>query len=244
MRLFGLIAHPVGHSFSQKYFNEKFEKEGLTDCSYKLFDLENINDLPSLISSEPDLTGLNISIPYKEAILPFLDSISPQAEEIGAVNTVLIKRVESGSPLLHGFNSDYFGFKSSISPYLEQHQKALIFGSGGSSKTVSRVLDESGINYQVVSRKGPLTYKKLSKSLLRESTLLINTTPLGMWPDTDKYPELPYDAIGPDHLLFDLIYNPELTSFLMRGQMRGAQIKGGLEMLHLQAEKSWEIWNS
>ena len=333
-RLFGLIGYPLSHSFSKRYFSEKFAKEGIEDCYYELFPIKNIEDLPRLIKEYPNLRGLNVTIPYKQAVIPYLDEVESSAKAVGAVNTI---KVENGK--LKGFNSDIYGFEVSLKnllasanilpnpttqeprattppppptphepratsheppttnhePRATSHQpratnheppptnhlkpkpqppkpttqppqpnpqpptpktynpqpptqtlSALILGTGGAAKAVAYVLNQLGIEYLKVSRdekKGNVTYEQIDANFLNEYRLIINTTPLGMSPKINTFPQIPYTSLGKDHLLYDLVYNPELTSFLEKGQANGAVIQNGLEMLYLQAEKSWAIWN-
>lgn len=246
MSTFGLIGFPLGHSFSRAWFTKKFEELGL-DHRYELFPLTSIEELPALLQSVPDLKGLNVTIPYKQSVLPFLDECSEQALKIGAVNTLRIAR-KNGKIHLTGYNSDYFGFRESLLELIgpQEGLKALVLGNGGSSQTVQYVLAELGIDFQVVSRTksvSGLTYSDLSVEMVGKHPLIINTTPLGMFPEVQQLPDLPYNAIGNGHYLFDLVYNPELTSFLAAGQERGARIKNGLSMLYTQAEYSWKFWN-
>lgn len=242
--LYGLIGKKLTHSFSKKYFTEKFEKEGLEGKSYQLFELESIEELPKVIESHPDLKGLNVTIPYKEAVFPYLDEIDPAAREIGAVN--VIKVDDKG---LHGFNSDFYGFRESLVRWLPNKQlKALVLGTGGASKAVTAALNDLSIPYLLVSRKSTpgttLDYHELegNPDIISQHHLIINTTPLGMYPHLESKPDIPYPLITPDHYLYDLVYNPEKTSFMQNGEAQGASIKNGLEMLHLQAERSWELW--
>ncbi|MBR4391105.1 MAG: shikimate dehydrogenase [Bacteroidales bacterium] len=249
MRRFGLIGHPLGHSFSQAYFNEKFTNEHL-DCIYQNFDLESIGLLGKLVSENPDLKGLNITIPYKEAVLPFLDELDETANEVKAVNTV--KVLNNGK--LKGFNTDVIGFEETlaslpfsknISSFVER--KAIILGTGGASKAVQYVLHKHSIEFQTVSRnsrRGDLTYKMLTPEIVKDRLLIVNTTPLGTHPNMDEAPYLPYETITPNHTLIDLIYNPEETLFLRRGKQQGALTINGLTMLYAQAEASWKIWNT
>lgn len=247
MRKFGLIGFPLSHSFSKKYFSEKFEKETIADCSYELYPLESIAAFPELIASQPDLAGLNVTIPYKEQVIPYLDELDEKAAAIGAVNTITIKDGK-----LKGYNTDYYGFRNSLTQWLGANpmpEKALILGTGGASKAVKATLEDLGISYQFVSRlpeAGQLSYKHLNSPTQRHlasSTLIINTTPLGTYPNTDQLPNLPYDQLTPDHYLFDLVYNPLITAFMQKGIDAKCWVKNGLEMLHGQAEKAWEIWN-
>jgi shikimate dehydrogenase len=244
MRLFGLIGHPLTHSYSQKYFTEKFNREGIADCRYELFPLENIDELIPLINSLPELAGLNVTIPYKQQVIPFLQNTEGIPAGLSSCNCI---RVEKG--YLSGFNTDLIGFEQSIRPLLKlHHQKALILGNGGAAQAVAFVLRKMGIEFHLVGRTihdgATLTYKQLSKEIIEENKLIINTTPLGMSPDSRSFPGIPYAYIGPEHLLYDLIYNPATTVFLQKGKEQGALIKNGLEMLTIQAEESWKIWTS
>lgn len=246
MRKFGLIGYPLSHSFSKKYFTKKFEKEGITDAKYELYSLESIDQLPQLISDNPSLIGLNVTIPYKEQVIQYLDAIDPKAEEIGAVNTI---KIQEGK--LTGYNSDFYGFKSSLMKFIGAQvipKKALILGTGGSSKAVKAVLEDLGIEFQFISRKpstDQFSYDEIFSSPhhLSTSSLIINTTPLGMSPMLESLPYLPYDQLTENHFLFDLVYNPMKTAFMQKGINAKCWVKNGLEMLHGQAEKSWEIWN-
>ena len=240
---YGLIGRNISYSFSRKYFNEKFEKLGLDDHSYENFDLASINELPGILKNATSLKGLNVTIPYKEEIIAHLDKLDAKAEEIGAVNT--IQFTKEG---LIGHNTDIYGFEKAIEPLMtEKDNKALILGTGGASKAAAYVLGKLGLDYRFVSRnprEGELEYKDLDEEVMENHTIIINSTPLGTYPDVDKKPEIPYHLINRDHLLFDLIYNPELTSFMKEGKSRGARVMNGQKMLELQAEKAWEIWNS
>ena len=240
----GLIGFPLEHSFSQTYFSEKFFREGRKDCSYETFAIENISLLPSLLQKHPELSGLNVTIPYKERVIRYLNTMTEEAKMLGAVNTI---KIENG--ILRGFNTDVFGFMHSLKPLLkEQHRKALVLGTGGAAKAVAYVLTQLKIEYQLVSRslgdKRELSYQTLSEDIVEEHKLIVNTTPLGMQPDVLSFPDIPYEALSSKHLLYDLVYNPEKSIFLIKGQQQGAEIKNGLEMLYLQAEKSWEIWTA
>lgn len=237
MKQFGLIGKNIAYSFSKNYFADKFKRENSLDTHYELFDLQEIKEVEKLFEN-PKLKGFNVTIPYKEKIIDYLDELSPEAKEIGAVNCVKI----IGSKRI-GFNTDAYGFKESIRPLLvKQHQKALIFGDGGAAKAVQFSLKQLEIEFQVVSRRGDFQYTDLDQKTLQSHLILINTTPLGTYPNLEQKPEIPYEFIGPKHLVFDLIYNPEKTKFLKLAEKKGAQIKNGYEMLVLQAEKSWEIW--
>ena len=247
MKIYGLIGYPLSHSFSPGYFKEKFDKEQI-EAVYKSFPLEDVSEFPDLIEKHPDLYGLNVTIPYKEKIIPYLHEIQGEAAEIQAVNTIFFDRSQSFLRLI-GFNTDAYGFEHSILPQLgKQHTKALIIGTGGSSKTVSFVLNKLGIAHVFVTRRESederiINYNDLTIDMIKDHQVIINTTPVGMFPDTSKKPEIPYEGITSSHLLFDLIYNPSLTSFLEEGKRRGAAVKNGLNMLKLQAEASWNIWN-
>jgi len=245
MKVFGLIGHPLTHSFSQKYFKEKFEDLGIADCRYELYDLDNIEEFDTLKSSVEGLKGLNVTIPYKEEIIPYLDRLDVSAEQVGAVN--VLKNI-NGKWV--GYNSDYYGFKQSLEEWLTNTDiKALVLGTGGASKAILAALRQLKIAYKLVSRsedKSDFTYKRLhaDSNLIRAYKLIINTTPVGMYPNIDASPDLDYSQLTPEHFLYDLVYNPEETVFMIRGKKQGSQIKNGLEMLELQAEKSWEIWNT
>ncbi len=241
MRRFGLIGYPLGHSFSKKYFTDKFSREGVTDAIYELYPIEEINQLSAVLANKPQLLGLNVTIPYKEAVLPFLSNQSKAVAEIGACNCI---KIEGG--VLSGYNTDVIGFEQSLTPYLgPQHTHALILGTGGAAKAVAWVLKKAGIQYSFVSRSGPgLTYQHLNQDIVEKHKLLINTTPLGMQPNSEKKPSIPYSKLTAEHLLFDLIYNPPKTRFLKEGEQYGAMIVNGLQMLEIQAEESWKIWNS
>ncbi len=243
MRLFGLIGYPLSHSFSKKYFTEKFEQEGLADCRYELFPIKSIDDLPQLITTNPALEGLNITIPYKKQVLKFLDhSFIPQG--LAACNCI---RVQDGK--LTGYNTDAIGFEKSLLPLLQSHHtKALVLGNGGAAEAVLFVLRKLGIEFNIVSRKmhdgSTFTYNDLNDDVINKNTLIINTTPLGMYPNIDTCPDIPYRFISDKHLLYDLVYNPAKSIFLEKGEERGSAIKNGEEMLLLQAEESWKIWNN
>ena len=243
MRAFGLIGYPLGHSFSKKYFADKFAREGITGNVYELYPLEQIGQVEELLVSSPNLAGLNVTIPYKEQVIAYLDNMSPVVEEIGACNCI---HIQDGR--LMGHNTDVIGFSRSLLPKLKPHHKqALILGTGGSSKAVAYTLKELNIPFLQVSRnpsEGMIGYEEIDQSMLETHTLLINTTPVGMYPDIEKAPAIPYQFIGADHYLFDLVYNPERTRFLQEGALRGATVENGSDMLVIQAEASWEIWNS
>lgn len=243
MRKFGLIGKTLKHSFSAKYFAEKFERESIDDCSYELFELPAIDHLKNLLSSTPELRGFNVTIPYKLQVIPMLDSISVEAERINAVNCV---KIENGK--LHGYNTDIVGLRDSIGKLLggAYVDRALILGTGGASQAVQYLMAELGIEFELVSRdpmKGSLTYDQITPEVLQIHTLIINTTPLGTYPNVEEAPTLPYAYLTPNHYLFDLVYNPEVTQFLSFGEQRGAHTLNGLTMLLSQAEESWRIWN-
>jgi shikimate dehydrogenase len=245
MRKFGLIGYPLGHSFSKKYFSEKFVSENIPDCSYELFPIDSIQKLNPLLDSEDELCGLNVTIPYKSEIFSFLDYIEPEALEIGAVNVIKIGK-DRGKRFLKGYNSDVAGISDTLLPYIKGIKSAIVLGTGGSSRAVCHVLEKAGIEVTRVSRTrrpGIHNYSDLSLQLFERSGLIVNTTPLGMFPDIESKPWIDYSHINSKHILFDLVYNPELTSFLKEGRSRGCTILGGLTMLHSQAERSWQIWN-
>lgn len=245
MTRYGLIGFPLTHSFSQRYFTEKFAREGITDSQYDLFEIPNITALPALLQV-PNLRGLNVTIPHKQAVLPYLDRLDQSAEKVGAVNVIRIE--EDGSRV--GFNSDYYGFRQSLTDWLTllgrtpDGLQALVLGTGGASKAVTAALTDLTIPYQSVSRsktENISTYNELPR-LLADHELIINCSPVGTYPRTDEAPALPYDQLTDQHLLYDLVYNPAETEFMKRGQERGAATHNGLRMLELQAEKAWDIW--
>ena len=243
MMLYGLIGRPLKHSFSKKYFTEKFQLENIPDCRYENFELETIEQLQTILKAHVDLRGFNVTIPYKKEVLRFLDFKNDVVEAVGACNCI---KIENG--ILHGYNTDVVGFKKSLQPFLKPHHtKALILGTGGSSGAVQYALQQLGINFKIVSRQKTahtITYSDLDETFLKAHTVIINTTPVGMFPNIDAAPQLPYNFITDTHLLFDLIYNPAKTLFLQKGEAQGAAIANGHEMLLLQAEESWRIWNS
>jgi shikimate dehydrogenase len=243
MRLFGLLGYPLSHSFSQNFFSEKFAQEGITDCTYRNYSIPDIEELPGILEKYPELEGLNVTIPYKKQVIPFLTGVSPVVEAIGACNCIHIRNGER-----IGYNTDVVGFARSLQPFVQpQHSRALILGTGGASAAVAYVLREMNIAFQYVSRHpapGVLAYEALNRPVMEAHHLLINTTPLGMYPDISASPPIPYEWIGPQHHLYDLIYNPAETVFLAKGRAQGATIQNGLEMLQLQAEESWRIWNA
>ncbi len=244
-RLFGLIGYPLSHSFSVSYFADKFEKESIDNVDYRNFPISDINELPSLWRNHPSLVGLNVTIPYKQDVISYLDDLASDAKEVNAVNTV--KKYSNGR--LKGFNTDIYGFAESLDRFIPKHFEsgALILGTGGASKAVRFVCQSRSMPVQFVSRianDNAISYADINAEILHEYKLIVNTSPVGMYPDTESAPGIPYLALAEDHYLLDLIYNPAVTSFLSRGAAQGAQVKNGLEMLILQAEKSWEIWNN
>jgi shikimate dehydrogenase len=241
MRTFGLIGYPLTHSFSPGYFKEKFKKEGVLNSEYEAFELKSIGDIDILIS-ERDPLGLNVTIPYKKGVIAFLDELSPEAKRIGAVNTIKIE-----NDIRKGYNTDIYGFQTSLLNFLgdQKPTNALILGTGGAAQAVQYVLEELDICYHNVSRQmGFLNYEDLDEAIIKKHTLLVNTTPLGTYPKTNTFPDIPYRYLTNQHYLYDLVYNPSETLFMKKGKQMGAKVKNGLDMLHLQAEKSWEIWNS
>ena len=239
---FGLIGKDISYSFSKNYFSSKFKNLGLDNYEYVNYDLKSIDEFKNIKNKE--LKGLNVTIPYKESVIEFLDVINDEAKLIGAVNTIKIDKKGK----LTGFNTDVYGFEESLKPLLKKsHKKALVLGTGGASKAVCYVLDKLKIDYLLVSRNPEIiqvSYNDLNKELLENYTIIINCTPIGTNPKIDKFPKIPYNYITNKHLLYDLIYNPEKTRFLREGEKRGATISNGRKMLELQAEKSWNIWKS
>jgi shikimate dehydrogenase len=244
MKTYGLIGFPLAHSFSQKYFTEKFEREGIADVIFNNFPLVAIDELPQLLRSNPTLQGLNVTIPYKEQVLKYVDHFSEEVKETGAANCIKIKK--DG---IVAYNTDIIGFRDSFMKKLKPgNTKALVLGSGGSSKAVRYALDKKGIDFLVVSgmkenRDGFIKYEQVSKEILNDFTIIINCTPLGMAPNESSFPDIPYSLLSPKHYLFDLVYNPAKTQFLKKGEEQGAETENGYEMLLLQAEASWKIWN-
>ena len=246
MKKFGLIGYPLGHSFSRNFFNEKFNSE-LIDAEYVNFEIPTIEDLPKVIASNPNLAGFNVTIPYKEQVIPFLDAMDKDAEAIGAVNVVKVTHVK-GKVVLKGYNSDVLGFTQSIESMLEpQHKKALILGTGGASKAINHGLHQLGLETLFVSRshkdEHTITYDELTPAIMDEYKVIVNCTPIGMYPKADECPNIPYECLTSQHLLYDLLYNPDTTLFMKKGSDNGATVKNGLEMLLLQAFGSWDIWN-
>lgn len=246
MDKYGLIGYPLGHSFSISYFNQKFADEGI-NAKYENFEIENIDQLQEVLDINPDLRGLNVTIPYKEKVIEYLDSITPEAQSIGAVNVIRVTH-EGKKIKLKGYNSDVIGFTKSIEPMLDKkwHQKALILGTGGASKAINYGLKSLGMETVFVSRyqrPGTIQYEQITPEVVREYNVIVNCTPLGMYPHTDECPLLPYEAMDYHTILYDLIYNPDETLFMKRGREHGAEVKNGLEMLLLQAFVSWEFWH-
>ncbi|MCD8289447.1 MAG: shikimate dehydrogenase [Prevotella sp.] len=245
MEKYGLIGYPLGHSMSKDYFNTKFKSEG-TDAEYINFEIPDIKEIKAVVLSNPELVGLNVTIPYKQQVIPYLNEITKEAKAIGAVNVIKITR--NGTKIrLKGFNSDVVGFVESIRPLIERyHKKALILGTGGASKAVEYGLKSLGIETMFVSRTkktGAMTYEEVTPDVVKDYKVIVNCTPVGMFPKIDDYPALPYEALDTRSLLYDLIYNPDETAFLARGRQQGAITKNGLEMLLLQAFASWEFWH-
>ncbi len=256
MQQYGLIGHPLGHSFSATFFAEKFAREHI-DARYENFDLAEVNDLRDWVSAHPELVGFNVTIPHKQAVVPQLDSLSPEATEVGAVNVVRVRRTDGGGLRLDGHNSDLLGFTRSIAPLLcPHHRRALVLGTGGASKAVVVGLRRWGLEVTYVSRRPSppvlvgakpvpvITYSELSPELLAQHTVIVNASPVGMAPAVENAPDLPYGTLTSTHLLYDLIYNPAETRFLHEGKLRGCTVKNGLEMLHLQALEAWDFWNA
>lgn len=246
MQKYGLIGYPLGHSFSKNFFNQKFESEHI-DAQYINFEIPSIKDFKDVLKFNPELHGLNVTIPYKEQVIPYLDDLDEDARLIGAVNVIKFARGFLGKTKLIGYNSDVIGFRRSIEPLLtDSHRRALILGTGGASKAVFHGLKQLGVESTFVSRtakEGCITYADLTREMMDRYTVIVNTTPLGMFPNVDTCPDIPYEWLTPNHLLYDLLYNPDETLFMRRGKERGATVKNGLEMLLLQAFAAWEIWN-
>ncbi|MBR2238134.1 MAG: shikimate dehydrogenase [Prevotella sp.] len=245
MDKYGLIGYPLGHSFSVNYFNQKFADEGI-NAKYINFEIPTVDQIIEVVSANPELKGLNVTIPYKERVIEFLDQLSPEARAIGAVNVIRVTH-EGGKIRMKGFNSDVIGFTQSIEPMLENyHKKALVLGTGGASKAICYGLKNLGLETVCVSRyERPKTicYKDITPEVVKEYNVIVNCTPLGMFPKTAQCPQLPYEALDEKNILYDLVYNPDVTLFMKKGAERGAQVKNGLEMLLLQAFVSWEMWN-
>lgn len=240
---FGLIGKDISYSFSKKYFTEKFAQDLYEDCSYENFDISKIEDFPSILKNNSNLKGLNVTIPYKESIIPYLDTVSDKAFQIGAVN--VIRFTKKGN--LKGYNSDWFGFKKSLEPLLQvHHKKALILGTGGAAKAIAFALDQLGITFSFVSREAnpnTIDYSLINATTFDNHQIIINCTPVGTCPNTKEFPPIPYNYFSKQHIAFDLIYNPEETQFLKKAKKQGAVTKNGYEMLVFQAEKAWKIWN-
>ena len=245
MKKYGLLGYPLGHSFSRNYFNQKFEAERI-DAEYLNFEIPEIKEIKNVIKENPELNGLNVTIPYKEQVIPYLDDLDEDARLIGAVNVIKFSKGLFGKVKLKGYNSDIIGFKQSIEPLLkEHHRKALILGTGGASKAVFQGLKQLGVASTFVSRKAKeycITYEEITPKVMEQYTVIVNTTPLGMYPNVNACPDIPYDLLTSDHLLYDLLYNPDETLFMRKGKEKGAVAKNGLEMLLLQAFAAWEIW--
>lgn len=248
MKLYGLIGYPLSHSFSKKYFTEKFNNQGQKDEAYENFPIDSIDKLGQVIKEHPELVGLNVTIPYKQQVLKFLDEVHDEANEISAVNTIRITRKKGNDIHLAGHNTDVYGFRESIKPWLTpDHKKALVLGTGGASKAIKHVFASLNIDFLSVSRSpknnNTISYQEINADLMKNYTIIVNTSPLGTYPDVDTCPDIPYEYITNDHLLYDLVYNPEITAFLEKGKQKGAVTINGLQMLHLQAERSYAIWN-
>lgn len=244
MKLYGLIGYPLGHSFSKQYFTEKFEREKIADCSFEAFPIESINQFPALLKKNPSLTGLSVTIPYKEQVLQYVDEISDEVKEIGATNSI---KISNG--MLTAYNTDIVGFEKSFIKLLQpQHTRALVLGTGGASKAVQYVLKKLQIDFLVVTRnkqnENQITYGEIDETVMKKYTVIINCSPVGMYPNDNLAPTIPYQFISPTHYLYDLVYMPAETLFLLNGRERGAMVENGYEMLLLQAEESWRIWNA
>lgn len=245
-KIYGLIGFPLTHSFSKTYFNNKFESEGI-NAEYVNFEIPDIGDLMEVVAEYPELSGLNVTIPYKEQVIPYMDEMDPEAAAIKAVNVIKFIRTKNGDLKFKGFNSDITGFSNSIQPLLTPaRNKALVLGTGGASKAIFRGLTNLGVEPLFVSRKpkdGVITYTDITPEIMETHKIIVNTTPLGMYPHVDECPDIPYGLLTPLHLCYDLIYNPDVTLFMKRSREMGAEVKNGLEMLLLQAFESWRIWN-
>ncbi|MFZ1369951.1 MAG: shikimate dehydrogenase [Ferruginibacter sp.] len=244
MKTYGIIGFPLTHSFSKKYFTEKFQREGITDARYEVYPIGAVNEIHRLIKEDPGLQGLNVTIPYKQTVLPHLDDLSNLPGGLSACNCI---RIHNGKTF--GYNTDVTGFELSVLPHLkEQHTAALVLGNGGAAEAVRSVLQKLQIPFTTVSRKrgddASLTYSQVGPSIIEANKLIINTTPLGTYPGIHECPDIPYRYLTPEHLLYDLVYNPAKTLFLQKGESQGAAVKNGYEMLVLQAEESWKIWNT
>lgn len=248
MKLFGILGFPLGHSFSKGYFTEKFEKLGISNShKYEKFEVQNIASINEILAENPDIVGFNVTIPHKKNVIEFLQSLDGSAQKVGAVN--VIKKMEDGT--LKGFNSDYYGFKNSLEDWFKAAgnvpNKALVLGNGGAAQAVKAALNDLNIGFLTVTRKaneGDLQYEQLTEAIMANHELIINTTPQGTFPKVDEKPQIPYEMLSEKHFLYDLVYNPAETAFMHAGAQKGAYTHNGLAMLHLQAEKAWEIWNS
>lgn len=245
-KIYGLIGFPLTHSFSKTYFNNKFESENI-NAEYLNFEIPDIGDLMEVVAEYPDLCGLNVTIPYKEQVIPYMDEMDADAAAIGAVNVIKFIRSKGDDLRFKGYNSDIVGFSDSIRPLLTPYRdKALVLGTGGASKAVVRGLQNLGVESQLVSRskkEGVITYGEIDAEIMATHKIIVNTTPLGMYPHVDECPDIPYGLLTPQHLCYDLLYNPDVTLFMKRAREMGAEVKNGLEMLLLQAFESWRIWN-
>jgi len=247
MKRYGLLGYPLTHSFSKRYFTEKFETEKI-DSTYQNFEIDNIDKFPEVIKNNPEIIGLNVTIPYKELVIPYLDELNDSANEIKAVNTIRVTKTKSGVHL-KGFNTDTYGFESALKPVLKDyHKKALILGAGGASKALKYVLNKLKIEFVSASieelKEKEIRYEDINEQMIAERLLIINATPLGTYPKVDASPNIPYEFITDKHLLFDLVYNPEVTRFMAKGMKKGAAVKNGYEMLLGQAIRAYEIWNN
>ena len=242
MKKLGLIGYPLGHSFSKKYYLEKFQQENIKGIDYNLYSIENIEQFPDIFKFDDSFYGFNVTIPHKQSVIAYMNELSPEAAKMGAVNCIKLSK-KDGEPFL----IDAYGFEESLKPALKAHHtSALVLGNGGAAKAVLFTLEKLGISYKIVSRKrqtGDLTYEDLNDQIIAENKLIINCSPVGTFPNIDQSPAIPYQGIGSTHLLYDLIYNPEETAFLRQGRQRGATVKNGYDMLLLQAEENWKIWN-
>ena len=246
MKLFGLIGNPLTHSYSEKYFIEKFKKENISDCEYRLFPIKSIAQLPELLKNNPDLLGLNVTTPFKKEVLNYIDEPDIIVKDVESVNTIKIENIQ-GKSFLKAYNTDIYGFYHSFQPLLKTyHKKALLLGTGGGARAVEFILQLLKIEYLIVSRtpsKKQISYNEIDKSIIQNHQLIINATPVGTFPNINQSPEIPYQFFTSEHLLFDLVYNPSETEFLKQGKKQGAKIQNGMQMLKLQADKAWELWN-
>ena len=244
MRQFGLVGKSLSHSFSKTYFEEKFRRENISDASYSLFEIAEIQEIVPFIQQHLDLAGFNVTIPYKQTIIPYLDALSEEAAKVNAVNTVLIQHIDN-KIYTKGFNTDIIGFRQSLEGVMLPN-KALVLGTGGAAAAITYVLEGLGCRCTAVSRdeKRGLPYSALTEEVIRQHLLIVNCTPLGTHPDINKKPDIPYEGISGEHFLYDLVYNPAETAFIREGTLRGAKVLNGLSMLHAQAEAAWRLWNS